>query len=54
MLGKTVYLKMVCYLQAVECVQVNEEDESRNSVDKDTTVGAIVIIPQSNVQGDNF
>ena len=53
-LGKTVDYKKVCRLQPGEYVQVHQEDEPRNTIDIDWTVGAIALGPQYNLQGGYF
>ena len=53
-LGNAFDYKKVCCLQPGEYVQVHQEDEPRNTIDIYRTVGAIVIGPQYNLQGDYF
>ena len=53
-LGNTVDYKKVCRLQPGEYVQVHQEDEPRNTIAIDQTVGAIALGPQYNLQGDYF
>ena len=50
-LGNTVDYKKVCRLQPGEYVHVHEEDEPRNTIDIDRTVGAISLGPQFNLKG---
>ena len=50
-LGNTVDYKKVCRLQPGEYVQVHQEDDPRNTIDIDLTVGAIALGPQYNLQG---
>ena len=49
-LGNTVDYKKVCRLQPGEYAQVHQEDEPRNTIDIDRTVGAITLGPQYNLQ----
>ena len=53
-LGKTVDCKNVCRLQTGEYFQVHQEDEPRNTISIDRTVGAISLGPQYNLQGGFF
>ena len=53
-LGDTVDYKKVCRLQPGEYVQVHQEDEPRNTIDIEWTVGAIALGPQYNLQGGYF
>ena len=53
-LGNTVDYKKFCHLQPGEYVQVHQEDESRNTIDIERTVGAIALGPQYNLQGGYF
>ena len=46
--------KEVFRLQPVEYVQVHQEDEPRNKIDIDRTVGAISLVPPYNLQGGYF
>ena len=50
-LGNTDDYKKVCHLQPREYVQVHQEDEPRNTIDIDRTVGAIALGSQYNLQG---
>ena len=53
-LGNTNDYKKFCRLQPGEYVQVHQEDETRNTIDIDRTVGAIALGPQYNLQGGCF
>ena len=53
-LGTTVEYKKVFRLQPGKYVQVNQNDEPRNTIDKYLTVGSIVLGPQYNLQGGYF
>ena len=45
------YYKKVFRLQTGKYVQVHQEDEPWNTIDIDRTVGAIILVPQYNLQG---
>ena len=53
-LGNTIDYKKVCRLQPGEYVQVHQEDEPRNTIDIDRTVGSIALGSQYNLQGGYF
>ena len=53
-LGNIVDYKNVCRLQPGEYVQVYQEDDPRNTISVDRTVGAITLGPQHNLQGGFF
>ena len=50
-LGNTVNYKKGCRLQPLEYVQVHQEDEPRNTIEIDRTVGSIALGPQYKPQG---
>ena len=53
-LGNTVDYKKFCRLQTGEYVQVHQEDETRNTIAIDRTVGEISLGPHYNLQGGYF
>ena len=50
-LGTSVDYKKVCRLQPLENFQVHQKNESRNTIDINRTIRAIVLGPQYNLQG---
>ena len=50
-LGNTVNYKKICRLQSGEYVQLHQEDEPRNTIAIDRTVGEIALGTQFNLQG---
>ena len=50
-LGTVVYYKKVFHLQTGKYVQVHQKDEPWNTIDIDRTAGAIILVPQYNLQG---
>ena len=53
-LGNTVDYKNVCRFQPGEYVQVHQEDEPRNMIAINQTVGAIFLGPKYNLRGGYF
>ena len=53
-LGNKFDYKKVCCLHSGEYVQVHQEDEPRNTIAINRTVGAIALGPQYNLQGGYF
>ena len=49
--GYTADYKKVFRLHPGEYVQVHQEDEPRNTIDINRTVGTIALVPQYNLQG---
>ena len=48
------YYNKVCRLQPVKYVQLHQEDEPRNTIDANITVGAIFLGPQYNLKDVYF